>query len=221
MAADPFPVVLALERIAPVVAAYPKPAMFQLADEGFRSVFEQLVACMISIRTREEVTLRLSRGLFATAPTPAAVAAMPIERLETVLAQTTFPERKARQIHDIAVATVERFDGVLPCDGATLQSFNGVGPKCANLTLGVACGIPAVSVDVHVDRVVHRWGAVAATTPEQTTIALERIVPRERWIDINRLLMPFGRYVCTAALPKCSTCPVNDLCPRIGVTRHR
>ncbi|HEU0113800.1 MAG TPA: hypothetical protein VFQ80_03950 [Thermomicrobiales bacterium] len=87
--------------------------------------------------------------------------------------------------------------------------------------LGVACGVPAVSVDVHVDRVVHRWGAVATSTPEQTTLALERITPRDRWIDINRLLMPFGRYICTATLPWCSTCPVNDICPRIGVTRHR
>jgi endonuclease III len=216
-----FPVVLALDRIAPVVAAYPKPAMFQLADEGYRSVFAQLVSCMISIRTKEEVTLRVSRALHAAAPTPADVAALPVERLESLLAQSTFAERKARQIHDIAVATVERFDGALPCDGAALQSFSGVGPKCANLTLGVACDIPAVSVDVHVDRVVHRWGAVTTTSPEQTTIALERIVPRDRWIDINRLLMPFGRYICTAALPRCSTCPVNDLCPRIGVTHHR
>ncbi|HEX5499623.1 MAG TPA: hypothetical protein VFX03_10365 [Thermomicrobiales bacterium] len=221
MSESPFPVALALDRIAPVVAAYPKPAMFQLADEGFRSVFAQLVACMISIRTKEEVTLRLSRALFAAAPTPAAVAALPIDRLAALLSQSTFAERKARQIHDIAVATTERADGKLPCDGATLQAFNGVGPKCANLTLGVACGIPAMSVDVHVDRVVHRWGAVATTTPEQTAVALEQITPRDRWIDINRLLMPFGRYICTAAFPYCSTCPVNDICPRIGVTRHR
>ncbi|HEU0115180.1 MAG TPA: hypothetical protein VFQ80_10915, partial [Thermomicrobiales bacterium] len=178
MSEPTFPVVLALDRIAPVVAAYPKPAMFQLADEGFRSVFEQLVACMISIRTKEEVTLRLSRALFAAAPTPATVAALPLDRLEALLAQSTFGERKARQIRDIAVAASERADGDLPCDGAVLQSFNGVGPKCANLTLGVACGVPAVSVDVHVDRVVHRWGAVATSTPEQTTLALERITPR-------------------------------------------
>ncbi|HEX5497618.1 MAG TPA: hypothetical protein VFX03_00260 [Thermomicrobiales bacterium] len=221
MSESSFPVALALDRIAPVVAAYPKPAMFQLADEGFRSVFEQLIACMISIRTKEEVTLRTARALFVAAPTPAAVAALPIDRLDEILRQSTFSERKARQIHDIAAATTERPDGALPCDGAALQAFNGVGPKCANLTLGIACGVPAVSVDVHVDRVVHRWGAVATSTPEQTAVALERITPRDRWIDINRLLMPFGRYVCTAALPRCSTCPVNDLCPRIGVTRHR
>jgi endonuclease-3 len=221
MSESSFPVALALDRIAPVVADFPKPAMFQLADEGWRSVFEQLVACMISIRTKEEVTLRTSRALFAAAPSPEAIAALPLAQLDEILRQSTFGDRKARQIHDIAVAASERPDGALPCDGELLQSFNGVGPKCANLTLGVACGIPAISVDVHVDRVVHRWGAVATSTPEQTAVALEAIVPRERWIDVNRLLMPFGRYICTAALPRCSSCPVNDLCPRIGVTRHR
>jgi endonuclease-3 len=96
-----------------------------------------------------------------------------------------------------------------------------VGIKCANLVLGIACGQPRIAVDIHVHRVTNRWGYVATATPEQTTVALEAVLPRDYWIEINRLLVPFGKHVCTGNLPRCSTCPVLDMCRTIGVTKHR
>jgi endonuclease-3 len=101
------------------------------------------------------------------------------------------------------------------------MSFSGVGPKCANLALGVACDQAGISVDVHVHRVTNRWGAVQTKTPEQTMHALERILPKRYWIEINRLLVPFGKHVCTGRLPKCSSCPVLEYCRQVGVTEHR
>jgi endonuclease-3 len=111
--------------------------------------------------------------------------------------------------------------GVLPCDFALLTSFRGVGPKCANLVLGIACGIPSISVDVHVHRVTNRWGYVATRTPEQTMAALERKLPQEYWIEINRLLVPFGKHICTGTRPHCSTCPLLDMCAQVGVVNPR
>ena len=78
-----------------------------------------------------------------------------------------------------------------------------------------------IGVDVHVHRITNRWGYVRATTPEATMAALEAVLPRDYWIEINRLLVPFGKYVCTGVRPKCSTCPVLDMCQQQGVQDHR
>jgi endonuclease-3 len=111
--------------------------------------------------------------------------------------------------------------GRLPCDAELLQSFRGVGPKCANLALGVACGERRISVDIHVHRVTNRWGYVRASSPERTMAALAEVLPRRYWVEINGLLVPFGKHVCTGRLPRCSTCPVLDMCCQVGVAAHR
>ena len=80
---------------------------------------------------------------------------------------------------------------------------------------------PSISVDIHVHRIVNRWGYVLTRTPEQTMLALEEKLPREYWIEINALLVPFGKHICTGTAPRCSTCPVRHMCPKIGVTTHR
>jgi len=101
------------------------------------------------------------------------------------------------------------------------MSFAGVGLKCTNLVLGIACGQAQVSADIHVHRVTNRWGYVQTTTPEKTSAALEEILPERYWVEINRLLVPFGKFICTGQLPKCSTCPVLVYCRQVGVGRHR
>src|SRR5262249_835216 len=116
---------------------------------------------------------------------------------------------------------VAEHGGAVPCDFAVLTSFPGVGPKCANLVLGIACGRPAIGVDVHVFRVTNRWGYVQARTPEQTMVALQERLPRQYWVEINRLLVPFGKHICTGVLPRCSRCPVLQMCQQRGVTAHR
>jgi endonuclease-3 len=220
-AKQPFDIDLALRRVAEAVRPFPKAAMFELADEGFTSPFEQLIACMISIRTLDEVTLPTARRLFAVARTPAEVKGLTVKEIDRLIGACTFHEPKAKQIHDIARQVVDKHGGELPCDLDVLLSFRGVGPKCAHLALGIACGQAHISVDVHVHRITNRWGYVAAPTPEKTTAALEAVLPRRYWVEINKLLVPFGKHVCTGRLPKCSTCPVLAMCRQVGVTRHR
>jgi endonuclease-3 len=217
----PFDIGTAFERIEEAVRPWPKAALFQLAEEGYTSVFEQLLACIVSIRTYDEVTLPVSRKLFARARTPAEVAKLSWEELDVLISPSTFHERKANQILAIAREVEERFGGVLRGEREALLSFAGVGPKCANLVLGVACGTPVISVDIHVHRVTGRWGYASASTPEKTLLALEAKLPAQYWIDINRLLVPFGKHICTGNKPKCSTCPVLDMCRQVGVSAHR
>jgi endonuclease-3 len=217
----PFDIDVALRRVAEAVKPFAKAALFELADEGFSSPFEQLVACMISIRTFDEVTLPTARRLFAVARTPAEVSRLSVAEIDRLIGTCTFHEPKAKQIHEIAKAVVSRHGGELPCDLDTLLSFRGVGPKCAHLVLGIACGQARIGVDIHVHRVTNRWGYVAAPTSEKTTAALEAVLPRRYWVEINRLLVPFGKHVCTGRLPRCSTCPVLEMCRQVGVTQHR
>ncbi len=218
---EPIDIDLMMDRVGDAVRSFADAALFELADEGYRSPFEQLVACIISIRTRDEVMILIARRLFKHARTPAAMAAMTPDEIGGMIAASTFHEGKARQIHAIARRCVEEFGGELPCDEATMLSFHGVGPKCTNLVLGIACNQPKIGVDIHVHRVTNRWGYVHARTPEGTMLELERILPQKHWVEINRLLVPFGKHICTGTLPKCSTCPVLAMCRQVGVDRHR
>jgi endonuclease-3 len=217
----PFDIEVAMPRLREAVRPYPKAALFELAAEGHTSVFEQLAACIISIRTRDETTLPVARALFARARTPAEVADLPVEELDALIGACTFHEPKARTIRDIARRAVAEFGGTIPCDEEVLLSFHGVGPKCANLVLGIACGRPSIGVDVHVHRVTNRWGYVRTATPEKTMAALHEKLPQAYWVEINALLVPFGKHICTGTRPQCSTCPLLEMCQQVGVTSHR
>jgi endonuclease III len=210
-----------LELIRIEVGRFADAAMFALRDAGFGDTFQQLVGCMISIRTRDEVSLPSSIRLLRRAPDAETMSRMAAAEIDELIHPATFHLAKAHQIHDMAVRITEEMSGELPCDFDTLTSFQGIGPKCANLALGIACGEKAVSVDVHVQRITNRWGYVRTRTADQTREALEAKLPRQFWIEINRLLVPFGKHVCTGTLPKCSTCPVLEYCRQVGVTSHR
>jgi endonuclease-3 len=217
----PFDIDEAVDRLREAVRPFAKAAMFELAEEGFDSPFELLVSCIISIRTLDEVMLPVAKRLFARARTPAEIAAMTAREIDKLIGSSTFHERKAAQIHAIASRLVEDHEGVLRCDRDLILSFKGVGPKCANLVMGIACGEARIGVDVHVHRVTNRWGYVEARTPELTMAALEAKLPRRYWVEINKLLVPFGKHVCTGSAPRCSTCPLLDMCKQVGVDSHR
>lgn len=216
-----FDLTLVLNRIEEAIRPYPKAAMFDLFERGYNSLFEQLISCIVSIRTLDETTIPVSLRLFEAARTPEQLLALDIPTLTQLLYGTTYPDQKAYTMRGIADRIVNEFSGELPADFAALTSLKGVGPKCANLALGVATGQAAISVDIHVHRVVNRWGYVQTKQPEQTLKVLEAQVPRDQWVAINRLLMPFGKHICTGNLPHCSTCPVLDYCEQVGVERHR
>jgi endonuclease III len=212
---------IVLRQIEKAIKRYPKAAMFELYGRGYTSLFEQLISCVISIRTLDETTIPLSEKLFEIARTPQELLKFSPKKLEDILHGATFPGQKAYTMLGIAKAATEKYKGELPADFEKLTRLKGVGPKCANLALGIADKQAAISVDVHVHRVVNRWGFIETKTPEQTMLQLQQKVPQKKWIDINRLLMPFGKHICTGRLPHCSTCPVLEYCRQVGVTTHR
>ncbi len=221
MTQRPFDIDQAMRRIDAAVRPFPKAALFELADQGFWSPFEILIACVISIRTRDETTLACARRLFKLARTPYLMSRLSAGQIDEAIGASTFHEPKAKQIREIARRVERDHNGDLPCRQDVLLSFPGVGPKCANLVLGIACGEAWIGVDVHVHRVTNRWGYVAEKTPEKTMAALEMKLPKRYWVEINRLLVPFGKHVCTGVRPKCSTCPVLDMCRQVGVGERR
>lgn len=218
---QPFDIDMVMTKIEEAVQPYPKAAMFELAQEGYNSLFEQLIACIISIRTYDELSLPTSRELFARARTAAAILQLTVTEIDVLIRASTFHERKAEQIHQIAARIVNEFNGELPCNQELLLSFSGVGPKCANLALAIACGEPLISVDVHVHRITNRWGYIQAKSPEATMVALQEKLPQPYWVDINRLLVPFGKHICTGTRPDCSRCPIVYMCQQMGVTTPR
>ncbi|HQT94566.1 MAG TPA: endonuclease III [Thermoanaerobaculaceae bacterium] len=189
--------------------------------ERTRDPFRLLVACVISLRTKDAVTAAASARLFAVAATPRAVAALPETRVAKLIFPAGFYNTKARQIREIARRIVAEHGGYVPGDRDALLAFPGVGRKTANLVLGLGFGIPAICVDTHVHRVSNRLGLVRTKTPEQTEYALEEVLPQRYWIEINDLLVTFGQQICQPVSPWCSRCPLAARCPRVGVTHSR
>ena len=190
-------------------------------EEKTRSPFRLLVACVISLRTKDEVTAKASQRLFAIAPDSDRLARLDAEGIAKAIYPAGFYNTKSRQLNEIGRILRDEYGGEVPPDESALLALPGVGRKTANLVLGLGFGIPAICVDTHVHRISNRLGLVATKTPEQTERALNEVLPRDLWVPINDLLVTFGQNRCHPTSPRCAECPLEDLCPRIGVTRSR
>ena len=186
-----------------------------------RSPFHLLVSCIISLRTKDEVTHDASRRLYKLANSPAELAALDEEAIAGAIYPAGFYNTKAAQLRKIGAILLGDHGGEVPADEARLLELPGVGRKTANLVLGLGFGIPAICVDTHVHRISNRLGLVETKKPDATEKALQPVLPEDLWIDINDLLVTFGQNRCHPTSPKCTDCPLDDLCPKIGVTRHR
>ncbi len=189
--------------------------------ERTRDPFRILVACVISLRTKDQVTAQASARLFALAPDAQSLAGLPSERISELIYPAGFYRTKGRQLQQLAHRLVENWGGQVPKSREELMRLPGVGRKTANLVLGLGFGIPAICVDTHVHRIANRLGLVTTRNPEATEAALQHVLPRAWWIPVNDLLVTFGQKVCTPVSPKCSRCPVAARCPQVGVNHHR
>ncbi len=174
--------------------------------------FSVLVGTVISLRTRDAVTAMVTERVLKRASTPAALAALPPGELEALLHPAGFYRVKARQLSQTAQALCERHDGVVPANREELTALPGVGGKTAAFVLGIAFGIPAVCVDVHVHRVSNRIGLVATRSPEATENELMRLFPEAFWTGLNHVFVRFGQTVCRPVGPRCPACPLKGDC---------
>jgi endonuclease-3 len=195
-------------------------AVGAVAQES-RDPFRILISCLISLRTKDEVTAEASARLFHLARTPEAMLRLTAARIASAIYPAGFYRTKAKTIKDLCRTLLETHGGSVPDDLETLLTLKGVGRKTANLVVTIGYGKAGICVDTHVHRISNRLGMVRAKNPEQTEFALRQVLPRRHWIPLNDLLVTFGQNVCKPISPLCSTCPVNGLCPRIGVGKHR
>jgi endonuclease-3 len=181
-----------------------------------RDPFAVLVSTVVSLRTRDAVTAVVAPKVLALAPDPEAMAGADPARLSDVLRPAGFYKRKTEQLIATAREIEERFGGRVPDSMDELLSLPGVGRKTANYVLGMAFGVPAICVDVHVHRVSNRLGLVETATPERTEAALEELFPRRVWSSINHVMVRFGQRVCRPVGPLCGACPFGGWCPERG-----
>lgn len=209
-----------VERLKEAYKGWNAPVITLMAGIG-ATPFEVLIATLLSLRTRDEVTAVASRRLFAEANTPEALLSLGEEAISRLIYPVGFYPTKAKRIVEISALILERYHGVVPHDLDELLTLPGVGRKTANLVLVEGFKIPAICVDTHVHRISNRIGYVATKHADQTEMALREKLPKEYWIIYNEILVAFGQVLCRPLSPFCSTCPVTDLCPRIGVVKHR
>ena len=183
--------------------------------------FRILIGCILSLRTKDEVTYPATERLFAKARDPEGM----LKLTHAAIAKTIYPagfyRTKAKQIRAISKILLSRHDGRVPDTIEGLLLLPGVGRKTANLTVTLAFGKPGICVDTHVHRIANRLGWVATATPDDTEAALRISLPHRWWIPINETLVRHGQRVCQPISPVCSACPVASACPKIGVDRRR
>ena len=184
----------------------------------FGSVFQLLVAVMLSAQTNDNQVNRITETLFQEYPDAEAFAKLTPEELEPKIATCGLYKNKAKNIVATAKILCEQYQGQVPQDKAALVALPGVGGKTANVVLAVGFGIPALAVDTHVFRVSNRMGLAESKTPEQTESQLCTLIPREKWAEAHHWLIWHGRKVCTARKPQCANCPVEQYCPKIGLS---
>jgi len=203
-----------------VVEDEPLPSVNTIKAAG-GTAFAVLVASVLSLRTRDDVTLRSTKRLMEIADTPQKLLMLSPEEIEKRIYPVGFYRMKAKHLIGIAEILINKFKGQVPDNYNDLVSLPGVGPKAANLILSVAFGQDALSVDTHVHRIANRMGWTKTVSPDDTEIELKKIAPREHWNLINSAFVQFGQNICLPASPRCTECPFADWCPKEGVLHSR
>ena len=181
--------------------------------------FQVLIGTILSQRTKDANTDRASAALFRRYPDARSLARARPAQIEPLIRSTGFYRVKARAIRACARELLERFGGVVPSTSEELLSLPSVGPKTANCVLVFGFGIPAIPVDTHVHRIANRFGVLRTRSPEETEVALQKVLPKEYWIPINPLLVQHGQNLCRPRSPLCEKCPLELVCPT-GLARR-
>lgn len=205
----------AVARLQQEITKWKTPAVTIIA--GDKSPFKVLISCLLSLRTKDNVTGAASARLFSLASTPDAMMKLPPEVVEKAIYPVGFYKNKARGILEVCRTLVEQHGGRVPDEIDELLKLKGVGRKTANLVVTLGYGKPGICVDTHVHRITNRWGYVKTKSPEDTEKALRKKLPKEYWLIINDLLVTFGQNHCKPISPLCSTCVIREYCNRVGV----
>ncbi|URA09779.1 endonuclease III domain-containing protein [Thermospira aquatica] len=186
------------------------------------SPYQVLVATLLSLRTKDEMTREAAVRLFQRADTPEKMLRLSEKAISEIIYPVGFYRTKAKRILEITKILLEKYGGRVPDTLEELLSLPGVGRKTANLVITLGYHKPGICVDTHVHRISNRWDYVNTKNPHETEFALREKLPIEEWIMYNDILVAFGQTICRPISPLCDNqCPVNHLCPKRGVNKHR
>jgi endonuclease-3 len=209
-----------MRRLKAALRPMEEPVVAKMAENEQADPFKVLIATLLSAQTRDPVTHEASTRLFGRADTPATMARLRVNTIETLIYPVSFYRNKARHLKATCRLLLDRHAGQVPTTMAELLALPGVGRKTANLTLIVALrSEDNICVDTHVHRISNRLGWAATRTPDETEQALYRTVARRWWPLINLYLVTWGQNVCKPLYPICGRCRLASLCPRIGVDK--
>jgi endonuclease III len=209
-----------MRHLARAIDGLELPAVEKISERQQENPFHVLIGTLLSARTQDATTLAASTRLFRAAPTPRAMAALTVRRIERLIYPVSFYRNKARHVKATCRLLLEQFGGTVPSTMEELLLLPGVGRKTANLVLILGFkSQSAICVDTHVHRISNRLGWVRTSTPEETEQALYRVVPEPWWPSINLYLVTWGQNVCRPVYPRCHACVLKSMCRRVGVTR--
>ena len=209
-----------VSEVKKTIRRWKEPVLGVVARET-RDPFRILIACVLSLRTKDQTTAEASQRLFGLADTPERMSRLSSRTIEKAIYPVGFYKNKAKQIRGICQSLLRDFGGRVPHTIEELLTLKGVGRKTANLVVTVGYRKPGICVDIHVHRISNRWGYVQTKNPEETERALRQKLPAKYWITFNDWLVPFGQHLCRPVSPFCSQCPVSQYCKRIGVRTSR
>ncbi len=193
----------------------------QFLEKNGESPFRILIGCVLSLRTKDEVSFPATERLFARAAIPREMLRLRTATIARLIYPVGFYNRKAEQIRQICRELIDRYDAKVPDSIDELLTLPGVGRKTANLVVTLGFGKPGICVDTHVHRISNRLGWVVTPNPDATEQVLRRTLPRRHWIAFNEILVRHGQTVCKPLSPICSDCIVSTDCRRVGVDRSR
>ena len=214
-----FNIVEGLKKLKKAVRKFRTPSVTLIAKKN--DPFAVLVSCIISLRTRDEVTELASARLFTLAKLPAELLELSNAKIEKAIYPAAFYRNKTKSLKELCQVLVKEYSGQVPNKLEELLKLKGVGRKTANLTMILGHNKPGICVDIHVHRISNRWGYVKTKSPDETEMVLREILPKRFWKGYNDLLVSFGQNLCKPVSPFCGSCPVEYQCPKIGVNRFR
>ena len=196
------------------------PSVSEIAGED-NDPYRILVSTILSLRTKDKVTIERSKALFEKAKNVYELYAMDSTELAKTIKPSAFYKRKAENLKKIAKIIIEKYDGKIPSTMEDLLSLPGVGMKTASLTLNLGFNELAICVDCHVHQILNRIGIISTKNPDDTEKELRKILPKKYWIPLNEVLVSYGQGICKSVSPLCSECPYEKKCKKIGVDKHR
>ena len=198
---------------------YVTPSVTQVAAQNHP--FKVLASTILSLRTKDEVTLPASKRLFLLADSPDSMLKLSLKKIEKAIYPVGFYKTKARTLHHISEVLIQKYKGKVPSTMEQLLEIKGIGRKTANLVLTEAFNKPGLCVDTHVHRISNRLGLVDTKNAHETEFALRELLPMKHWKPFNMLLVTHGQNICRPISPKCSQCHIYDYCQRRQVNYSR